>query len=114
MLENHYKYVLIGGGLASASAAEAIRQRDPAGSILLVGQEINRPYHRPRLSIEYLKRERNRSQIIVHEPGWFVDRNIYLSTARRASHLDTARSAVILDSGEEVAFDKLLIATGAI
>ncbi|HEX3355405.1 MAG TPA: FAD-dependent oxidoreductase [Tepidisphaeraceae bacterium] len=113
MLQNHYNYVLLGGGLTSSSAADAIRQRDPAGSILLVGQEVNRPYHRPRLNTQYLKGERQRSQIVVEPPGWFDDRHIELTTGRRASNLDTARRAVTLDSGEEIAFDKLLIATGA-
>jgi 3-phenylpropionate/trans-cinnamate dioxygenase ferredoxin reductase component len=113
MLQNHYHYVLLGGGLTSSSAADAIRQRDPAGSILLVGQEVNRPYHRPRLNTQFLKGEQQRTEIVVEPPGWFNDRHIELTTGRRASNLDTSRRTVTLDSGEEIAFDKLLIATGA-
>src|SRR5581483_11309148 len=113
MLETHYKYVLLGGGLASGAAAEAIRAIDPVGSILLVGQEVNRPYHRPRLNTSYLSRERGREEIVVQPPEWFVERQIALSTGRRASSLDTSRQTVTLDSGAEIAFDKLLIATGA-
>jgi len=113
MLENHYKYVLVGGGVTSGSAAGAIRQRDPQGSILLVGQEVNRPYHRPRLHNQYLKRECDRTGILVESAEWFSQNHIALSTAHRAAHLDTARHTVTLDSGEEIAFDNLLIATGA-
>src|SRR5947207_6436777 len=113
MSENHYKYVLVGGGLASGSAAAAIRKRDPQGSILLVGQEVNRPYHRPRLENEYLKRECDRTAILVEPADWFAKQHIDLSTGHRAAHLDTARRTVTLDSGEEIAFDKLLLATGA-
>ena len=51
---HHVKYVLVGGGLASSSAADAIRELDPLGSIMMVGQEIVRPYYRPALSKEYL------------------------------------------------------------
>jgi 3-phenylpropionate/trans-cinnamate dioxygenase ferredoxin reductase component len=113
MLETHYQYVLLGGGLASGAAAEQIRLHDPAGSILLVGQEVNRPYHRPRLNTTYLSVGRGRTEIVAQAPSWFADHQITLSTGRRAANLDTPRRTVTLDSGEEIAFDKLLIATGA-
>ena len=51
----HVKYLLVGGGLAGSEAAQAIRKLDPNGDLLLVGQEINRPYHRPPLSKEFLR-----------------------------------------------------------
>src|SRR6185437_8746461 len=52
--ERTIDYLLIGGGLASATAAEAIRKRDPNGSILIVGNDPHNPYNRPPLSKEYL------------------------------------------------------------
>ncbi|HEX8520960.1 MAG TPA: FAD-dependent oxidoreductase, partial [Tepidisphaeraceae bacterium] len=66
MSNPHVKYLLIGGGLASISAAEAIRDRDPQGELLMIGQEINRPYHRPPLSKEYLRREQSHDQLFTH------------------------------------------------
>ncbi|HEY7848538.1 MAG TPA: FAD-dependent oxidoreductase, partial [Ktedonobacterales bacterium] len=51
------EYLLIGGGLASATAAEEIRKRDANGSILIVAAEHHLPYHRPPLSKEYLRGE---------------------------------------------------------
>ena len=51
----HVKYLLVGAGLASRSAARAIREHDADGAILLVGQEPTRPYHRPPLSKEFLR-----------------------------------------------------------
>src|SRR5262245_8115665 len=113
MNKTHVKYLLAGGGLAAGSAAEAIRARDPQGSILLVGQEVNRPYHRPPLSKEYLRREVPRSKLVVEPVGWFDQHAIQLRTGRRVAHLETTRHAAILDNGEEVNFDALLIATGA-
>ena len=50
MSDLHVKYLLVGGGLASSAAAQAIRAADREGAILLVGQEINRPYRRSALS----------------------------------------------------------------
>ena len=113
MLENHYKCVLVGGGLASGSAAEAIRKIDPRGSILLVGQEVNQPYHRPPLSKEYLRREKPRAELGVEPPDWYTANHVALSTGRRGFGWICATLASRLDNGEEIAFDKLLIATGA-
>lgn len=109
----HVKYLLVGGGLASSSAAEAIRAADRDGSVLLVAQEVNRPYHRPPLSKEFLRRQKGRHELFTHEPQWFEKNQIELRTGRRVSHLDAARMTAILDNGQHVSFDKLLLATGA-
>src|SRR5438105_902095 len=110
-MQHHVKYLLIGGGLASASAAETIRGRDAGGSVLLVGQEVNCPYHRPPLSKQFLRREQPRSETVVHPATWYAEQNIELRTGRRVTALTSRRTAT-LDSGEEIAFDQLLIATG--
>src|SRR4051812_43435925 len=109
----HVKYLLIGGGLASISAAQAIRAADREGSILLVGQEIVRPYHRPPLSKEFLRREKVRNEIFAVESQWFEKNHVELRTGQRAAHLDTSRSAVTLADGSLVSYEKLLLATGA-
>jgi 3-phenylpropionate/trans-cinnamate dioxygenase ferredoxin reductase subunit len=113
MTKHHVKYLLVGGGVASAAAAESIRARDGEGVVLLIAQEATRPYYRPPLSKEALRDRQPRSAFFAHPAGWYEERNIELRTGRRASHLDTARRSVILDDGVEVSFDKLLIATGA-
>ena len=109
----HVKYLLVGGGLASSSAAEAIREIDREGSLLLVGQEVNRPYHRPPLSKEFLRRQKGRRELFTQDPEWFEKNHVELRTGRRVSHLDAGRMIAVLDSGEEVSFDNLLLATGA-
>ena len=109
----HVKYLLVGGGLASSSAAHAIRQIDREGSLLLVAQEVNRPYHRPPLSKEFLRRQKHRRELFTQEPEWFEKNHVELRTGRRVSHLDAGRMTVTLDNGEDVSFDKLLLATGA-
>jgi 3-phenylpropionate/trans-cinnamate dioxygenase ferredoxin reductase component len=110
----HVKYLLVGGGLASSSAAEAIRAIDPEGSMLLVAQEVNRPYHRPPLSKEFLRHQKARAELFVNEPDWFERSQVQLRTGRRVAHLDVSRMAAILDNGEEISFDRLLLATGAV
>jgi NADPH-dependent 2,4-dienoyl-CoA reductase/sulfur reductase-like enzyme len=110
----HVKYLLIGGGLASSSAAAAIREIDREGSVVLVGQEINRPYHRPPLSKAYLRREIGRSELSTTPAGWFTDQHVELRTGRRVVHLDTNRQTASLNDGEEITYDRALIAAGAI
>lgn len=109
----HVKYLLVGGGLASSAAAETIRRHDAQGSVLLVTQENNRPYHRPALSGEYMRRERARADLTTFPPGWMKEHDVELRTGRRVSHIDTSRACATLDNGQVVSFDHLLIATGA-
>jgi NADPH-dependent 2,4-dienoyl-CoA reductase/sulfur reductase-like enzyme len=109
----HVKYLLVGGGLASSCAARAIRELDRDGSLLLIAQEVNRPYHRPPLSKEFLRRQKLRRDLFTQEPAWFELNHVELRTGRSVAHLDAGRMAATLSSGEDISFDKLLIATGA-
>lgn len=109
----HVKYLLAGGGIASGAAAAAIREIDPTNALLMIGQEINRPYDRSALSKGYLRREKRREAIFTLPQDWFVANRVELRTGRRVSHLDTARRAAILDDGKEISYDRLLLATGA-
>jgi 3-phenylpropionate/trans-cinnamate dioxygenase ferredoxin reductase subunit len=112
MSDLHVKYLIVGGGLAGSEAARAIREIDREGDLLVVGQEVNRPYHRPPLSKQFLRGQQAREQLFAVSGEWFVENRVLLRTGRRVSHLDTTRSAVVLDNGEGVSFDRLLIATG--
>jgi 3-phenylpropionate/trans-cinnamate dioxygenase ferredoxin reductase subunit len=99
--------------MASSAAADAIRGIDREGSVLLVGQEINRPYRRSPLSTDYLQRRGAHAALFTLTPDWFERNGVELRTGRRVSRLDTGRQSVMLDNGEEVSFDRLLLATGA-
>src|SRR5579871_3460128 len=109
----HVKYLLVGGGLASSCAAQAIRELDHDGPLLLVAQEVNRPYHRPPLSKEFLRREKPRRDLFTQDPAWFEQNRVELRTGRTVAHLNASRMSATLSSGEDISFDKLLIATGA-
>jgi 3-phenylpropionate/trans-cinnamate dioxygenase ferredoxin reductase component len=108
----HVKYLLVGAGLASSAAAVAIRKLDPANTLLMIGQEINRPYHRAPLSKDYLRRQRRHEDLFTLPDSWFTEHRLDLRTGRRVAHLDTARGAVTLDNGMEISYDQLLLATG--
>jgi 3-phenylpropionate/trans-cinnamate dioxygenase ferredoxin reductase component len=109
----YVKYLIAGGGVAGSAAVEAIRRRDPMGSVMFVGQEVNRPYNRTALSKSFLLRRTSRADLTALPIGWYAERNVELRTGRRVARVDAARTCVALDNGEEVSFDKLLLATGS-
>jgi len=113
MVDKDYDYVLIGGGVASASAAETIRTQDAKGSILIVGSENRLPYNRPPLTKEYLKGEGEAKDVPVHPKEWYENNKIDLLLGRTAIALDTSTKRVTLDDGDGVRYGKLLLATGA-
>lgn len=106
------KYVLIGGGVAAGQAAKQIREADTSGPIVMVGQEPYAPYDRPPLSKEFLRGDKPREQLFFDPDAFYRDRGIELVLGVAVRELDTARKTVRLTSGEVIAFEKALIATG--
>jgi 3-phenylpropionate/trans-cinnamate dioxygenase ferredoxin reductase subunit len=107
-----YKYVIIGGGQAGGSAAEAIREVDPGGSLVLVTQEPHRPYERPPLSKGYLQGAEGLDGVYLKDEAYYQERRIELRTGTRALALDRATSTLSLDSGQSLSYERLLLATG--
>jgi 3-phenylpropionate/trans-cinnamate dioxygenase ferredoxin reductase subunit len=114
MADREVDFLLIGGGLASASCASELRKRGAEGSILLVGREPEPPYERPPLSKEYLRDEGSREDAYVNPVSWYDENGVELSTGRNVMSLDPEARTVKIQGGEEVAFDKALIGTGAV
>ena len=106
-------FFLIGGGLAAANCAAELRKRGAEGSILLAGREPEPPYERPPLSKEYLRGEAERADAYVNPPQWYEENEVELLTGANVMSLDPAARTAKLQGGEEVSFDKALIATGA-
>jgi 3-phenylpropionate/trans-cinnamate dioxygenase ferredoxin reductase component len=106
-------FLLIGGGLASASCASELRKRGAEGSVLLVGREPEPPYERPPVSKEYLRGEAERADAYVNPPSWYEENHVELLSGRNVMSLDPEARTVKVQGGEEVAFGKALIGTGA-
>ena len=106
-------FLLIGGGMASAHCAAELRKRGAEGSVLLVGREPEPPYERPPLTKEYLRGEAGREDAYVNAAGWYEDNGVELLTGVNAMSLDPAARTAKLQGGEEVSFDRALLATGA-
>lgn len=105
--------LIIGGGLAGGTAAEALRDEGFDGDITVVAAEPHPPYQRPPLSKGYLAGDEGRDAVILHPAQWYAERGIRLLTGVAATSLDPAAHAVDLDSGEQLEYGAVLLATGA-
>ncbi|GAA5203041.1 NAD(P)/FAD-dependent oxidoreductase [Microbacterium jejuense] len=105
--------LIIGGGLAGGTAAEALRDEGFDGDITVVAGEAHAPYQRPPLSKGYLGGSEGLDAVILHPADWYAEHGIRLVTGVAATSLDPAAHAVHLEDGERVPYDAVLLATGA-
>ncbi len=105
-------FVIVGGGLAGAKAAEALRTEGFDGEVVLFGSEPDRPYERPPLSKGYLLGKEDRDKAFVHSADWYDEHDVDLRTGVTVAMIDPAAHLVTFDGGT-VAYDKLLLTTGA-
>lgn len=106
-------FVIVGAGLAGAKTAQALRELGFTGRITLVGAEPHRPYERPPLSKGYLMGTAERSSVFVHDEDFYRANDIELRLGTAADAIDPAAHTVTLEDGTTLAYDKLLLATGA-
>jgi len=106
-------FVIVGASLAGAKAAETLRAEGFGGRVVLIGDEARRPYERPPLSKEYLRGERDFNAAAVHPAGFYDEHDIELRTSSLVTAIDPTGRSVTLSSGEQIAYDRLLLATGA-
>ncbi len=107
-------FVIVGASLAGARAAETLRDEGFTGRVLLVGEEGQPPYDRPPLSKGYLKGDQTRADTFLHPETWYDDHDVELRLGVRATALDTAAHTVRLVTGQQLRYDKLLLATGSV
>jgi 3-phenylpropionate/trans-cinnamate dioxygenase ferredoxin reductase subunit len=106
-------FLLIGGGLAAANCARWLREEGGEGDVLLVGREPHPPYNRPPLSKGYLRREESEEDTFFRPNDWWEEQKIELRTRTSVMKLDVEARTAKLSSGEEIGFDKALLATGS-
>ncbi len=106
------RIVVIGGGLAAATAVTELREHGFAGSITVLAGEAHAPYERPPLSKEVLLGEAEPESAAVHDLEWYAEHDVDLHLGTLAERID--REAREVHAGGEVfGYDRLLIATGA-
>ena len=105
--------VIIGASLAGACAAVALREQSVDANITLIGAEDGLPYERPPLSKGYLRGAVPFEKLLVRPPEFYSAQGIELMFGSRVTSIDSSRRIVDIADGRRVAYDSLLIATGA-
>jgi 3-phenylpropionate/trans-cinnamate dioxygenase ferredoxin reductase subunit len=114
MSNKKYKYVIVGGGLAGASAVEGIRERDANGSILLIGEEPHLPYNRPPLTKGLWTGKKKVEDIFVQKADFYSLQNVEVRRGIRVISLVPQTKSITDNTGTEYGFEKLLLATGGV
>ncbi|WP_299446153.1 NAD(P)/FAD-dependent oxidoreductase [uncultured Phycicoccus sp.] len=104
--------VIVGAGLAGATAATELRDQGYEGPVVLVGSEEHAPYERPPLSKGYLLGNDPFEKALVHPLEWYAEHDVDLRLGVTATGLDTD-SRTLSTTGGDFTYDQLLLATGA-
>jgi len=105
------RYLIIGNSAGGIGAAEAIRQVDKKGALTIVSDEPYPAYSRPLIS-KYLTGERNLEEILFRPLDFYNQNNIIFLPGKKVSHLGLDHKTAQLEDGEQIAWEKLLIAVG--
>lgn len=106
------KIVIVGSGAAAVSAAEGAKKQAPESEVILYSEEKQLPYYRPRLA-EVLAAEQVEEKIQLHPGAWYGERGIQLELGTKVEAVDPEKKVLRLEGGEEVPYDKLILATGS-
>ena len=111
--DSDQRYIIVGGGTAGVSAAEAIRLRDKTGTILLLSAEKELPINRPMLTKNLEEIRSNPDGLAIHDRAWYEEKRIEIHTGTSVRRVDAENRQVITENGECHAYDKLIWAAGA-
>ena len=109
----HKTYAIVGAGLAGISAAEALRGAAFDGRIIMLGSEPEPPYERPPLSKQRLRGEIPKENVLLRAAEFYALNAIELHLDDAVVRVDPAQRCVETANGRRVAYEKLLLATGA-
>jgi 3-phenylpropionate/trans-cinnamate dioxygenase ferredoxin reductase component len=104
--------IIVGGGLAGGNAAVTLREEGFEGRVVVIGREPGIPFGRPPLSKTYLRSEEGLDGWYVKPVDWYQDHDVELLGESGVLAVDAPGHTVILDSEQELEYQKILIATG--
>lgn len=114
MSDYSYTYLIVGGGLAGASAAAGIREVDKKGPILILGEESYLAYDRPSLTKKLWVGQKKVEEIFLYDQNFYERNGINVALGTRATGIDISRKILTDDRGNTYHFQKLLLATGGV
>jgi 3-phenylpropionate/trans-cinnamate dioxygenase ferredoxin reductase component len=104
--------VIVGGAMAGGNAAVTLRQEGFRGRITIVGPEPGVPFGRPPLSKTYLRSEEDLADWYVRPARWYEEHDVDRLVGSSVAVIDSGAHTMLLGSGEELRYQKVLIATG--
>jgi NADPH-dependent 2,4-dienoyl-CoA reductase/sulfur reductase-like enzyme len=107
------RIVIIGGGAAGFAAAEMLRRHEFGRSIVMISNDCDSPVDRPNLSKDYLAGSAPEEWLPLRPDEYYKEKNIDLRLGTDVVSVNSRDHRVVIAGGEEVAFDRLLLATGA-
>ena len=107
------RIVIVGGGAAGFAAAEMLRRREFAGHIVIISSDPDAPVDRPNLSKEYLAGSAPEEWLPLRPDAFYKEHDIDLRLGTDVVSISTNDRHVVIADGEQVGFDRLLLATGA-
>jgi NADPH-dependent 2,4-dienoyl-CoA reductase/sulfur reductase-like enzyme len=105
--------VIVGGGLAGAKTAEALREKGYAGPLTLLSSEHHLPYERPPLSKDYLAGKASIDDAVVHPAEWYEEHDVDLRRGVEATAIHRDSSQVELSDGSRLGYGAVVLATGS-
>jgi 3-phenylpropionate/trans-cinnamate dioxygenase ferredoxin reductase subunit len=106
--------VIIGGGMAGGTAAATLREEGFSGPVVIISREPGIPFGRPPLSKTYLRSEEDLDGWYVRPAGWYETHDVDLYAESAVTAIDAAARRVVLGTGRELEYQKVLIATGGL
>lgn len=107
------KYVILGGGMVAGYAAKEFAERGVGGDLLIISSDGAPPYERPPLSKGFLAGTDEESSVFINPESWYGEQGIRLRLGTIVEHVDPGAKCLRIAGGEDVTFEKLLIATGS-
>ncbi len=111
-METQVRYLIIGGGTAGQSAAQAIRSMDAEGRVMIAAGEEELPYNRPMLT-KLLEQDIPRDKLLIKKESWYQEKKIDIRTGLKILSIDPQKHSAAAMNGETIIFDKLIFAAGA-
>ena len=104
--------VIVGGGKTGGTAAVTLREEGPGGPVVIINRELGIPYGRPPLSKTYLRSEEDLAGWYVEPADWYAAHDVELLAESAVTAIDATAHSLVLGSGRELEYQKVLIATG--
>jgi NADPH-dependent 2,4-dienoyl-CoA reductase/sulfur reductase-like enzyme/nitrite reductase/ring-hydroxylating ferredoxin subunit len=106
------KIVIVGGGAAGFAAAEMLRRQEFRGSIVMLSNDAAAPVDRPNLSKDYLAGNAPEDWMPLRSDGFYAEAGIDIRLNKEVTAID-AKARHVTVAGDNIAYDRLLLATGA-